>query len=322
MPVNWYYFYYYNCYYYNHLALQPDRMAAAEHRTPQTLQEFTRFVPPGWRPYDDAYLFKAYMERLFLWWRITPVGQEEAGPLIAARLLDRAFSVAMKLEVWRNGQRYLGDAALALPRLDEELDAQGMVVQRADISGAGHLMSALRSAFELHEQDKQGEHLDSFFDVRRGGAPLQTYLMNFREKYNEASDRSGLQISAVCLTHLLFKWSGLLARRIADIKLHINSDLSRYEEVFAMLSRIAKQEMSAGSTNHFSEDFHAYDEEYYQQAEASVEYFTDLDEQGTMVDFAFDEDCGLYYREYWTEAGDWSYGAYDEDGCWYEAEQI
>eukprot|EP00959_Pyramimonas_sp_CCMP1952_P337963 7077397-Pyramimonas_sp.AAC.1 len=67
----------------------------ADVKTPQTLQEFTRYVPPGWKPFDDAYHFKAYMQRLHLWWRLTPLDEREAGPALAARLLDRALAIAM-----------------------------------------------------------------------------------------------------------------------------------------------------------------------------------------------------------------------------------
>eukprot|EP00959_Pyramimonas_sp_CCMP1952_P131802 2755729-Pyramimonas_sp.AAC.1 len=75
----------------------------ADFKTPQTLQEFTRYVPPGWKPSDDAYPFKACMQRLHLWWRLTPLDERDAGPAMAALLLDRAFTIAMSLELPRHG---------------------------------------------------------------------------------------------------------------------------------------------------------------------------------------------------------------------------
>eukprot|EP00959_Pyramimonas_sp_CCMP1952_P308735 6461432-Pyramimonas_sp.AAC.1 len=131
----------------------------------------------------------------------------------------------MSLEVTRGDQKYKEDAALAWPRVDEERDAAGNIIVEADISGAGHLMQRLTEAFEADDQDKQCDFLDRLLDTRRGNQTLQEYLLNFRERYTDANDKANLTISNVGLTHMLFTWSGLPTRCIADIKLHIDGDL-------------------------------------------------------------------------------------------------
>eukprot|EP00959_Pyramimonas_sp_CCMP1952_P281057 5875137-Pyramimonas_sp.AAC.1 len=101
------------------------------------------------------YTFKHFLERLHLWWRITPITEEEAGPLVASRLLDKAFEVAMSLKVTRNGVVISGDAALALGKEDAVLDPAGVELHPASPAGIGHLIAKLTDAFEIHDQDRQ-----------------------------------------------------------------------------------------------------------------------------------------------------------------------
>ena len=56
-----------------------------------SLEEFTRQIPPGWRPGIKRYTFKAYYQKLKLWWRFAEIAEHQAGPIIAARLGGLAF---------------------------------------------------------------------------------------------------------------------------------------------------------------------------------------------------------------------------------------
>ena len=53
-----------------------------------------------------------------------------------------------------------------------------------------------------------------------------------------------------------------------------------------------------------------------------LEYYQDYDETETLIDYTYDGKTGLHYQEYWTESGDPRYGAFDNDGIWYESEDI
>eukprot|EP00959_Pyramimonas_sp_CCMP1952_P107121 2239589-Pyramimonas_sp.AAC.1 len=155
------------------------------------------------------------------------------------------------MRVDRNGQTYTGDAALALAKVDAVLDPHdGSVVVPENPAGVVHLIQRLKEAFEVHDQDKQGGILDRFWDTRRGSSSLQDFLLRFKQRYDEAESKAGLQLNDTGRTHLLFKWSGLPARRVADIKLHHNGDLTQFNQIYSMISRIAKQEMATGVSHH------------------------------------------------------------------------
>eukprot|EP00959_Pyramimonas_sp_CCMP1952_P126903 2654124-Pyramimonas_sp.AAC.1 len=124
------------------------------------------------------------------------------------------------------------------------------------------------------------------------------------------------------LTHLFLKWSGLPARRIADIKLHFGGDLDKFNEIYGMLSRIAKQEMAAGRTHHqhshCTEELDMeLDDQHYQ-----LTYYMDDDCEDSEVDFVYDEETDLHCRDFYAESGDWACGAYDSYWTWYEQEEI
>ena len=293
----------------------------ADWRLPSTLPEFTRYVPPGWKPGLPDYSYKQFLERLHLWWRIAPVTEEEAGPLVASRLLDKAFEVAMHLKVTRDGTVHSGDAALALAKREAIVDGAGQLVQEADPAGIGHLIKKLTDSFEIHDQDRQGDILDKFWDTRRGSAGLQDYLLNFKQRYQEAETKAGLTVNMTGLTHLLFKWSGLPARRIADIKLHFGGDLDKFNEIFSMISRIAKQEMASSSGNHYGHygetDMMELNDEDYQ-----LSYYTDEEPDEGSVYYTYDEDTDLHYRDYMTEQGEWRYGAYDSFWNRYDQDDV
>ena len=140
--------------------------------------------------------------------------------------------------------------------------------------------------------------------------------MNFRERYSEAAEKAGLNISNVGLTHMLFKWSGLPSRRVSDIKLHINGDLEQFQTVFSMLTRIAKSDMQSGSSHHYVDE-----PEYQDDSSYSLNFYEDYD-INDWIEWTHDDETGLYYREYLLDSGELSCGAYDESGNWWEAEQI
>ena len=139
-----------------------------------SLEEFTRQVPPGWRPGLRSYTFRQYIQKLRLWWRFAEIQERQAGPLIAARLGGLAFKKAMSLRLLRQetpgaaAQLYTGEQALGLDRQESQDDGYGNIIVPEDKSGAAHLLDLLRVSFEQHDQDGMVEALDKFFDHRRG----------------------------------------------------------------------------------------------------------------------------------------------------------
>eukprot|EP00959_Pyramimonas_sp_CCMP1952_P276078 5770959-Pyramimonas_sp.AAC.1 len=104
-------------------------------------------------------------------------------------------------------------------------------------------MQQLTEAFEIHDQDRQGDHLDN-----SGHATWQSVFAGVLAELSSSG--------SVGLTHVLFKWFGLPQIRISDIKLHIDGDLDKFQTVYSMMARIAKQKMATGSShhNHYADD--------------------------------------------------------------------
>ena len=227
---------------------------------PTNLQQFTQRIPPGWNPNMKDYPFRLYLIRLTLWWRCCDVNEEAAGPLVASRLSGRAFDVATKLRVERNGVVHVGEAALSLAA--QAADAGPPSVE-ADISGLGHLLRRLVEEFQMHDQDYQNVVLDRFFDLRRSQRGLMSYITDWRLFLEEAETLAGIQMNNIAKTYLFFKWSGISQRRIDDIKLHVGGDLNRYDDIMALILRIAKQEQASGSHSH--EYYQNNDEDGYQE---------------------------------------------------------
>ena len=110
----------------------------------------------------------------------------------------KPFRIAIKLRVVRDGQLFVGDAALVLePRPEGTTDPTTGAPLPADISGLGHLLRELTKLFMIHDDDYNDLTLDSFFDHRRGSADLLTYLTDFVMKYEEAESRAGLTINNI-----------------------------------------------------------------------------------------------------------------------------
>eukprot|EP00959_Pyramimonas_sp_CCMP1952_P090689 1898672-Pyramimonas_sp.AAC.1 len=94
-------------------------------------------------------------------------------PSMASRQVDWAFTIAMALESARDGVRYKGNAALALPRVKQVTDANGVVLTKSDLSGARHMMQQFTEAFEHTDHDRHGDLLDLLLDARRRNQSLQ-----------------------------------------------------------------------------------------------------------------------------------------------------
>ena len=105
---------------------------------------------------------------------------------------------------------------------------------RLKICGAAELILRLAELYKIHDQDTKGISLDKFFDTGRHHWSLQEYLTNFEMNYDKAETGAGLTFSKVARTHLLMKRSGLLSKRIINVKLHFTGDLTRFNEIFAI----------------------------------------------------------------------------------------
>ena len=227
------------------------------------LQEYRREIPPGWQPGDANYPLRAYFDRLRLWYRIASLDDELIGPTIAGRLYGRAHRVAMSLRVPRpDGSFDTGDAALVRLEVDEVRDpATGMLLQSHIPSGVQFLTSALRSAFGQQDQDLATQSLERFFNLTRGKLSLQEFSVEFDVRFDEASDRAGLQMNEVARFFLFFKGSGLSSKQVDDIKLQVAGDYTRFAEARTLALRLSTNKSESDGYDAFYHEEYQYGEE-------------------------------------------------------------
>ena len=130
---------------------------------PQSLMEFTKDVPPGWRPGIPDYPLATYQARLRAWWKITTLDETEAGAMVAARLQGRAYSISQKIRhTLRDGRVVYGHEALIAPSLPEEIDQYTGDRIPAQVCGLHTLLDRLQVAYGENEQDMSALLLKKF----------------------------------------------------------------------------------------------------------------------------------------------------------------
>ena len=280
------------------------------------LQEYRREIPPGWQPNDPSYPLRSYFDRLRLWYRIANLPDETIGPTIAGRLYGRAHRVAMSLRIPRpDGGHDTGDAALVRLEVDEVRDPNtGMVIQAHVPSGVQHLTAALRMAFGQQDQDLATQSLEKFFGLARGRLSLQEYSVEFDARFDEASDRAGLQMNEVARFFLFFKHSGLSSKQVDDIKLQVAGDFTRFAEARALALRLSSNKQDNDtSDNYYAHDYnqeydneHNYgewmDDESYGYDGTDYSWWVDYDNYGEEGEWILDyDDTADAFYQYWED---------------------
>jgi hypothetical protein len=281
------------------------------------LQEYRREIPPGWKPNDPAYPLRSYFDRLRLWYCIANIPDETIGPTIAGRLYGRAHRVAMSLRIPRpDGGHDTGDAALVRLEVGEVRDPNtGMVIQAHVPSGVQHLTAALRMAFGQQDQDLATQSLEKFFGLARGRLSLQEYSVEFDARFDEASDRAGLQMNEVARFFLFFKHSGLSSKQVDDIKLQVAGDFTRFAEARALALRLSSNKQdNENMDSYYAQDYHQdyvtednygdwmENETYDYEDGHDYAWWADYDayDEGEWI-LDYDDTADAYYQQYWDE---------------------
>ena len=124
-------------------------------------------------------------------------------------------------------------------------------------------------------------------------ASLAEYSVEFDSRYDETSDKAGLQLNDVGKFFLWFLGSGLASKTVDDIKLQVNGDFTRFNDARALALRA-----TPNKENH-ADIF--YDEDTWWD-DSGGHYYQEYDDAEDNVDY------GGY---------DWWYGYEDEgDGEW------
>ena len=205
------------------------------------LESFNRSVPPGWKPYQQHYPYRRWLERLRLWYRQTDLDATQSGPAVASRLTGRPFNIAMATQITTQlGTVLRGDAALAHEGEGAQYDGNGVLLQAATEGGLQTLLRELTRRYGADAQQLAGASIDTFLELRRGRLPLLEYITEHEYTLDEAHHLSGFELNQVGKSWFLFKHAGLDQARHDQLLLLIGHDLTRYEELKQHLERITK----------------------------------------------------------------------------------
>ena len=210
------------------------------------LKQYTKDVPPGWRPY--SYPLKEYKEYLSVWSKLTKLDGGQVGAAIVSRLEGAALKLALTFVVERPNPAggtliYKGADAVSLEAAEAEYDPQtGAVLVPALPSGAKLLIDRLTEVYFLDEQDMAWTCLDKFFSFSQGSRDFAAYLLEWDRLLDDARTYGGLQLNEVGQNWLFFSRSNLADKQLADLRLKVNGDLTRFREMVSLQLKISKSE--------------------------------------------------------------------------------
>ena len=288
-------------------------MTTPTHHTQLGLKQYTKDVPPGFRP--GAYPVAEYSELLKVWSILTTLEAGRIGAAIFSRLEAGALDIARRLHITRMDPTtymltdYYGIDAVSLLDSAEIIDPNdvNVVLFDAQPSGARQLVNALQTQYALEDQDRQWISLEDFFELQGNGNDFFEYDQLFESRYSQAQRYAALQIGDVGLAYLFWSKSGVDDKLIADLRLKVNGDLTRYREMISLHKRILNNEKAAADTSRSKNPFklmHGVDDEY--DDEHGFGYWTD---DGYYYEYDYYYDCASYYDPH----DDVYYDADDDD---------
>ena len=252
------------------------------------LDEYTQFVPPGWKPGIKGYSFKNYQEKIDIWMRIKNTDDNsKAAALIISRLQGEPYQTALTFKVQRGENTYVSTAAICLKEQEAVAASHGTAAVPAYPSGLSLFMAKLQEDYRLHDHDEQMLAMDAFFDLKQRQLDLNRYITEYERLYDEASTKAGLNINDNGRTTLLLRGSNLHSKKIDELLLKIDGDMSKYKELTTIMKRIGKREQASHSSN-YAEEYDEYDYE-------NDETYWIQDADGTW----YQDD---WYEDEWSEA--------------------
>ena len=167
------------------------------------LKQYTKDVPPGWRP--RSYPIREYRDYLTIWGKLTRLEAAQVGPAVMSRLEGGALRLALSMSVDRidenTGQMrtYTGAEAVCLMDQQAIIDQYtGVVIQPEQMSGARLLINKLMETYHLDDQDLAWTSLDQFFSFRRpDDMDFASYVCEWERLLGEATRHGGLQLNDV-----------------------------------------------------------------------------------------------------------------------------
>ncbi len=283
-----------------------------------SLKQYTKDVPPGWRP--RSYPIKDYKEALGVWSRLTRLEDNQIGAAMISRLEGGALRIAHSLTITRpniqtgQNETHKGIDAVSLAKQDAIMDPHtGAEIAPSYPSGAKVLLDRLMELFFLDDQDLAWTSLDRFFQFTRPhDMDFANYVVEWDRLFQEAEHHGGLVLGDTGKCWLFWSRSNLPERQLADLRLKVNGDLSRYRDMIRLQLKISKNEQAADEQHHGYKNIH----------------YEDITSQEDPYDMSREDDDGWWYThdDYYGEDyyGDsWQYDNLDDwyQDDWYDHEE-
>jgi len=222
---------------------------------------------------------------------------------------------AHRLDLVNGGEREMsGDELLSQPSHEEWTDPITGSVYPAEVAGATVLINALSdpaSGYGTHIQDQSIQSLETFFTFERGNLSTHDYMQMWNMCFQDAEEHGGLQLNNVGKSFLLLWKSGLSVKEIYDYRMQVGGDLSRFEDIRAIINRFTSidSQPDAGAPtlakNFYGTTSYSYDDDNYWPLSDREQYYND--------GYTDDYDCEHYdydttdYSSWYDEQSEESY---------------
>eukprot|EP00959_Pyramimonas_sp_CCMP1952_P051441 1074767-Pyramimonas_sp.AAC.1 len=147
---------------------------------------------------------------------------------------------------------YEGIEAISLDAQDAIVDpATGTQIAPPYPSGIKMLTAKLTELYHLDDQDLAWTSLDKLFCFTKPyDMDFFTYVVEWERLYSEAEKHGGLTIGDTGKAWLFFSRSGIAECQLADLRLKVGGDLTRYREMIALQMKISKNESASYDQSH------------------------------------------------------------------------
>ena len=254
------------------------------------LESYTKGCPPGWRPGLSHYPFRLYVQRVRLWYRLTDLPAEAAGPAAIGRLSGRPYSLVLEtLRITtQDGKILKGDAALAHGGEAEIPATDDTPAKPSTPNGLEAMLVMLSKWYSAPDQSTSQSAIDMFESYeRQQGVSLLSYLLEFETRLDMAKQLAGYSINEVALTSRLLKGAHLPRDRKDHIMWKVEGDYTKYEEVRTLLMHMAKLSVSAGLPG---ADGYQHKQSYNSHYIGVDDYEDELDIDGQSLYYGEDDD--------------------------------
>ena len=275
------------------------------------LKQYSKDVPPGWRP--NSYPIQEYQELLRIWFRLTNWDDEsrraaaiysrlELGALEYARhwVYQSSSGILTEFcEIDSSGQEVPGTSTQVAPGLDSLcVPKDGAKKYRPSLpkSGLELFLEAFVNEYAVHDQDRTWIALESFFSLSGHGTDFFDYGLKFDSRYQDAVTYAGLNMSDTAKGYLFWSKSGIDERTMSELRLKVNGDLKRWDEMRSIFHRMLKSDAATDSLAKNKSPYpllYADDEDSYETA-TGFGYWT---EDGYYYEFDTIQNRGWLYDE-------------------------